>query len=228
MCQKSMCLSLDIGIMTWGHWVGEILPRLVLAEHFYPKRFRYVLLQDIYNQMAPRNVWNSIYDTIKMAGVGKDRILYARFDRHYHFASLHGVTNTFTGYSFHPKVLDVLRRTYERFSSRSAGRRIALLRTGSNARNIANLHEIIDVLKACDVEFIEVGKLPFAEQVALFSSAEQAVGVLASGLTGLFFSPDHVKVLSLAPERYENTFFYSIIRHRHGLMPPVSEQLPRG
>jgi hypothetical protein len=204
------------GVMVWGHWIGELLPRILLTERMFPGIYTYVLPQDVVNITAPRNVFNSILETILLLGIPKDRILAARYDRDYVFRNLHFVTKVITNWAFHPGFLEQIRSAYLHTEQpiSSAHRRIALLRTESKARNITNLNQIVDVLNKYDFEFVEVGKLPFQEQVFLFSTADIVVGVLASGLSGLFFLPNNKRVLSVGPEGFINKFFYPIIQSR--------------
>lgn len=202
------------GLMVWGHWVGELLPRILLTERKFPGQFKYVLPPHVFNSSAPRSIWNSIWDTIRNLGIDRNRILQARPDRHYIFSRLFGVNSIIMQNAFHPDALDHMRAAYGRIGVASSERKVAILRTESKARNISNLSAIIPILQSRDYEFVEVGTLPFEEQVHLFSSTKILVGVLASGLTGLFFSPDKVKVLSFAPEGFVNKFFYPIMQAR--------------
>jgi capsular polysaccharide biosynthesis protein len=208
------CLLVSrIGIMTWGHWLGELFPRVLLSEAVYPGRFKYVMPQDIYNWEATRNVWNSIWETLAHVGISRDRIFRVWYDRDYVFDHLHGVTSVLTQEDFHPHFISKMRETFMEPKARFSRRKIALLRTESPARNITNIGDVFEILKAYNFEFIEIGRLPFAEQVHVFSTAHTVVGVLASGFTGLMFCPNNVRVLSFAPQGYTNGFFYSIMRN---------------
>lgn len=203
------------GIMVWGHWVGEILPRIVLSERSFPGRFKFVLPQDIANRSAPRNVWNSIWETIHSLGIKSERIIAARYDKSYVFSKLYCVTPIITSAAFHPNAIGEMRAAYGlNENNAGANRKIAILRTESKARNISNVSDIVHVLKKYGFEFVEVGVLPFREQLHLFATSSVVVGVLASGLTGLLFSPDAVKVLSVAPAGYVNSFFYNMMQLR--------------
>jgi Glycosyltransferase 61 len=205
------------GVMVWGHWMGELLPRILLAERAFPGRFTYVLPQDLFNASAPRNVWNSLWETIRLLGVNKERLFLAWYDKHYVFADLYGVTSIIWQDAFHPGALQQMRDAFLPYGEsplRRRSRKVAILRTESPARNVSNLDEVISILKREDFDFVEIGRIPVAEQIHLFSTADTIVGVLASGLTGLFFSPYGVRVLSLGPQGYRNPFFYAIMQSR--------------
>ena len=214
------------GLMTWGHWVGELLPRIALTERAFPGRFRYVLPPQVFNSTQPRNVWNSIWDTIRMLGIGPGRIVATRHDKHYVFANLHGMTSIISDAAMHPGALNEMRAAYMPDPAPRADRKIAILRTESTSRNIINIGEIIVALRRRDYEFIEVGKLPFQEQLYLFATAANIVGVLASGLTGLFFAADRPRVLSVAPQGYVNKFFYSAMQLRNARYYDVRGLVP--
>jgi hypothetical protein len=207
------------GLMVWGHWIGELLPRILLVERAFPKRLRYVLPPQVFNSSAPRNVWNSIFDTIRMLGIEKSRILPTQQDRHYVFSNLYSMTSIYNDAAFHPGAVTEIRSAYLAAGndSEKADRKVAILRTESVRRNISNLAEIIPALRRRDYEFIEIGAIPFQEQVHLFSTARIVVGVLASGLAGLLFSPERVRVVSVAQESYLNRFFYAMMQQRRAL-----------
>jgi hypothetical protein len=213
------------GVMVWGHWLGELLPRILLTELAFPGRFKYVLPPHLFEGYSPRNVWNSIWDTIRLLGVTKERVLLARYDRHYLFSNLHSVTSVLTDGVIHPDTIQQIRAAYITRRTLKPVRRIAILRTESKARNISNVREVIAELRSRDYELVEVGTIPFQEQIHLFSTASIVVGVLASGLTGLLFSPDRVRALSFAPQGYINTFFYSILQSRNAAYYDVRGQI---
>ncbi len=202
------------GLMVWGHWVGELLPRLLLAERMFPGRFRYVLPGLVLASSSPRNVWNSIWDTIRAAGVTSDRIIAPDESKNYVFSNLYSMSSILQKQSFHPGGLAAFRDVYLPNVAPKPNRRIALLRTEAGHRRISNLPDVIRLLREHDFEFVEVGRLPFAEQVHLFASSALIVGVLSSALTGLLFAPEKVHVLSLAQEGYLNSFFYPMMQAR--------------
>ena len=61
---------------------------------------------------------------------------------------------------------------------------------------------------------VEIGGLSFAEQVATFAAAQTIVGVLGSGLSGMLYSPAGVRVLTLAPSRWSDLFFFALMQNR--------------
>lgn len=203
------------GYMTWGHWLGELLPRAALAEARFPGEFRYVVPIPLGQASAPRNVFNSITESLEAVGVGQDRWLMTRFDRDYVFESLHLLTDVWIGPGVHPESLRRMRALLVDGSVRSMGRRIALLRTGATRRTIANVADVIMPLRSRGFEFVDVAQLPAREQVHLFATADAIVSVLSSELTGLQFAPEGAAVLTLAPKGYLNSFFYSMMTERH-------------
>jgi hypothetical protein len=218
------------GIQTWGHWLGEIFPKIVLAENNFPGRFLFLMPQDVFNISSPRTVWNSIWECFRTLGIGRERILQLYYDNQYIFSNLYLISNVFNENKFHPMILQTLRDALASWfsgTSSSAMRRIAILRTESSSRNIDNVAAIIRILEKREFEFVEIGRIPFIEQVHLFSSTKLVVGVLASGLTGLFFSPQAVQLVSLAPTGYANAFFVPIVKQLNGQMYDVRGQITR-
>ena len=99
--------------------------------------------------------------------------------------------------------------------------RLGLRRRDVQTRNVCNAAETIGMLEAAGFRLAEMGHLSFAEQVAAFREAEAVVGVLGSGLTGLIYSPDSVRVMSVAPANWRDVFFHALIQARGGLYSDV-------
>ena len=94
------------------------------------------------------------------------------------------------------------------------GGRMSLLRTETSSRQIANLAEIAGLLAGRGYKPVQIGLLPFLEQVGLFRAATSVVSVLGSGLTGLLYSPEGLAVVSLAPDNFGDSFFYALAQNR--------------
>jgi hypothetical protein len=98
--------------------------------------------------------------------------------------------------------------------------RVALLRA-DNRRSIENWPEVSAVLDAAGIAGVDIARLSFAEQVALFRSARLVFSVLGSTLSGLLYSPDRVRVATAVPERFLDGFFYTFVQMRGGRFAEV-------
>lgn len=208
------CLLLSrYGDVTWGHWVAEILPRAIMAEQAFPRRFRYLIGAQISTgggQYAKR-----VLESLAAYGIGADRLLPVRLDRHYRFSDLHAVTGIWSAAGMNQQVMKVMRAAAAAAHGPSP-RRLAVLRRDAATRNVANYDDVERRLAARDFMIVDPGARSFAEQVALFREATQIFGVLGSGLIGLIYAPDGVKLASLAPGAWADTYFHGLVQLRHG------------
>jgi hypothetical protein len=206
-------LVVRYGHMTWGHWVGELLPRIVLAERACPGVFRFVLPWGLNTISYPRNVFNALAETLLAIGLDSDRWLIARPDTDYIFSELHLISSVYVNDWLHPRSIAATRDAMQTPLLKPC-RRLALLRCGAHHRNMTNTAELARPLQARGFEFVELNRMPFRDQITMFAAAEIVVSALASEMMGLMFAPLGTTVISLGPEGYLNNFFYSIMRER--------------
>lgn len=67
----------------------------------------------------------------------------------------------------------------------------------------------------------EVARLDFRDQTRLFAGCESIVSILGSGLTGLVYAPPGVKVAALAPSRWSDLFFFSLMQERRAQLADI-------
>ena len=94
--------------------------------------------------------------------------------------------------------------------------RLALMRRDWSTRKIVNAREVQTLVSAAGFHVVDMVGLSFAEQVRVFRSAEIVFSVLGSGLTGLVYSPDGVKVIAVSPSGWSDRFFYALTQLRGG------------
>jgi hypothetical protein len=208
---------------TWGHWLGELLPRAVLAEQAYPGRFKFVVPAWTTVEQPKRGLAHAINESLAAYGITGDRCIRLQIDLTYRFKQLFGVTSVWSDFTIHPAVLDQMRSLASVRHSQTppASGKIALLRKGASTRNIINLSDVEELLVAKGFEILELGGMPFATQVAIFQSCPIVFSVLGSELTGLMYSPDEVKVLSAGPANWADRFFYPLVQLRDGLLADI-------
>lgn len=109
-------------------------------------------------------------------------------------------------------VLD--RLAARRVDLRPTGRKIFLSRRGFAQRQLLNEAEIIDVLTQQGFEVVYPEKLSFAEQVALYHTADTIVGSASSALTNCIFCNPNARVIALIHENQSFNFrgYTSMIR----------------
>lgn len=206
------------GHRTWGHWLGELLPKLALVEATYPGRFKYVSsVMPFASSISPevRDAWTSYRESLESLGIDETRISKIPRERSIQFESLYGVDAVYVDGIFNPLALAVMRDRVltGRVSTDSS---ISAISRAGHGRGINNYSEVLECIRGFGFKSLELSKLTFGEQVTYFSGASKIVGVLGSGLTGAIFSPRGIEVLALGPERFGDRFFYGIVRARQG------------
>jgi len=203
------------GVATWGHWLGELLPRMVLAERCFPDRFSYSLPRSVFTE-PDGTIWGAIRQSIAAYGIALDRCIPIDGGCNYRFRAAHAVTSVWSDRIMHPAAVLAMREDIRLPvpTPELPGGRMSLLRTETPSRQIANLAEIAELLAERGYNPVQIGRLPFLKQVGLFHAATSVVSVLGSGLSGLLYSPEGLAVASLAPDNFGDSFFYALAQNR--------------
>lgn len=204
------------GIFTWGHWLGELLPKVALVEMHFPMRFCYVLPFQVMADKSPTSPWRRIRESLMAYGISANRIISIHPESDYRFSSLYAVTSVWSDFLMHPGALEVMRAIALPVVERDYPARLGIQRDAAYGRCIDNSEQIESFLAGQGFELRNLTVTPFTEQVGLFSRAELIFGVLGSDLTNLIYSPNGVKVISVAPADFGDRFFYALIVARRG------------
>jgi hypothetical protein len=194
---------------TWGHWLGEIVPQAALIERRYPRRFRYAVPQ--YGNISYRTASQASLDAY---GIGADRIIPIPMDKPHVLMNALIVTPVWSDYAPHPAAIDVMRGAVRLAPYRSGWEKVALMRRDWRTRTISNGDEVEEFLRAEGFKITDAAVLPFLDQVRMFQSASIVFGVMGSGLTGLIYSPNGVRILVGGPAGWGDRFFYALAQHR--------------
>ena len=208
--QDEVMLVARYGERTWGHWLGELLPKVAVCEHHFPGRFRYAVQSDC---LGGDIVGQRLAESLMAYGVGPDRLLPVS-DGTYRFERLWALTPVWTDRMMHPDVMSRMRGIAPEPgpSGSHAETRIALFRGDNDRRQIVNSAEVIACLRRHGFDIVDIATRPFAEQVALFASATTIFSILGSGLAGLIYARLGVHVMSAAPEEFGDRFFYAMMQ----------------
>ena len=131
------------GHTTWGHWLGEMLPRAVCAERVAPGRYTYAIPgpseQDRYHTLMHRNVLASL----AAYGIDSDRLVVLSPASLYRFKSLAMVTSVWTEpLMFHPDAMSLMRDTIAETEQRPLPGRIFLRRSSAMGRMVVNAEDL--------------------------------------------------------------------------------------
>lgn len=204
------------GDVTWGHWLAEILPRAVIAERACPGRFRFVVPAQITTRAESRSYADAVLESLAAYDIGEDRLIRTSWDRNYRFHQLYALDALWNVSAvINPDVLGTMRDALPPPRG-SWPHRLAVLRPDTKTRNISNVTEVADWLQADGFAVTDIAQLSFLDQVDAFRHGDTVFGVLGSGLVGLMYSPDAVKVVSAAPGSWADSYFYMLIQLRQG------------
>jgi hypothetical protein len=213
------CLLLPrYGADVWGHWLGELLPRAVLAEAVHPGRFTYVVPEHTtLPGVKGRSLAHSVMESLQAYGIGPERLLRVSPLCSYRFQRLTLAEGVWSQAVPHPKIIDLMRSTLRQPVPKGRGRKLAILRRDTANRGVFNAPQVADRLAQAKFRFAEMAQISFIEQVAAFREAETVFGVLGSGLTGLIYAPDGARVITAAPAEWFDFFFYVLMQLRQGV-----------
>ena len=207
------------GVRTWGHWLGELLPKLVCVEACYPGRFRYVLPDAAIHDPSLRTLRQSLV----AYGITQERLILLPPRRSYRFGRLLLPSPVWSAdRAIHPGAVELMRRVIASLPAfKDMPTSVALLRRESRTRNLANVAEAADFFEQRGWPVLEISNLEFSDQVRVFAAATNIAGVLGSGLTGLIYSPPGVNVLTLAPAKWGDLFFFAMMQNRDARLADI-------
>jgi capsular polysaccharide biosynthesis protein len=198
------------GAWTWGHWVGELLPKIAVVEMAFPGRFLYAVPQP-YGGLECRNFRQSI----SAYGVASERLVLLAPDRAYTLPRAWAVTSVWSDHIMHPAMARLMRQSVRAPADKKGAAKVALLRRRSAARVLENWDEIAIMLAAEGYQMIDIAEMSFADQLGIFRNVQAVFSTLGSGLTGLIYSPIGVGVTSVAPALFGDRFFYALAADRY-------------
>lgn len=206
------------GYRTWGHWLCELLPKIVCIEKIYGSVFQYVLPSKIYSDPTLRTVRQSL----EYYGIDIARVVQVESDAAYTFDQLFCVSPVWTSQKLHPRATELMRSIlFQATVQPSDNGKFVFLRTECATRNVANAAEILTYLCKEGFRAVELGNLDFRDQVKIFSTAGTILSVLGSSLSGLMYSKPHVKVATLAPSHWGDLFFFALMQERDARLADI-------
>ena len=189
-----------LGPWSWiyHHWLIEDLPRLWVFDYFSK-------LKD-YPIVVPADLSDFQIASLDALGIsGQDLISYD--GSNWMFKRL--FVPTFLAPGGHSqRQLDWLREKFFKayvIKQKNIGeRRLFVSRSDAETRKILNEREVVEFLQTYNFEFIMPGKLPFSEQIRIFSDAEIICGSSGSGITNHIFAPKSATLIEIQPDTYVN------------------------
>jgi hypothetical protein len=219
------------GEWTWGHWLIDMLPKIVLAERFSPQRFTYVVPGNITDPSSDAFYVRSVLESLAAYGIATSRLLRVKAGALYRFQNLYDIADTARD-GMHPGVLAAMRSV----PGVPPGPRIplaAVLRNAAEHRPIVNGGAIVQALRRQNAVIADPGATPFAGQVSLFRDSDIVVGDLGSNLAASIYARPGAGIVTLGPGAWYDDFFSNIFQRLEmfradvrGPSIPASDQKP--
>ncbi|GAA3517619.1 hypothetical protein GCM10022234_11270 [Aeromicrobium panaciterrae] len=196
----------------YGHWLIDSFPKMgLLQEIADPADCTFVL-----NDHGDNPIRQIMIDSLAMAGVPEDNLLFLPVGGTYEFARL-TVLGALTQHPIKksPFAIEFLERIAGQHEP-GAAKRIYLSRNATHRRRLVNEDEVLEVLAPHGYVPVRTEELTLAEQMAVFAGADHVIGNMGAAMTNLAFSPRGVNVMSLATERMAHDYFYDIVCLKRG------------
>ena len=201
------------GCATYGHWLVEMLPWIVLASR-WPEPVQF-LVQELGGAMP-----SIMRQSFALLGIDEQRVLQAGFEpvRVERLIVVHGLTEH--GLYMSPVALDCLQAITEQIAP-SGPDAIFLTRSTLPSRRLVDEAQVLDDARRAGFVVVDPATMPLTEQVALFKAARRIVGVMGSALANLAFASPRTEVFVLAPDNMPDTFFWFLAAHRRLAMTEI-------
>ena len=195
------------------HWMYDLLPKIGLLQRLL---HRSGMDLDAIDRWVV-NGTNSAFqrDTLRLCGI-PDSKLIADPVCHIQADELIVPIGSFNSGRVPRWVCQFLRSQFLAKSSIQPIRRLLISRSSASYRQLLNEAELFEALAPIGFERVWLEELPFAEQVALFQSAEAIVAPHGAGLSNIVFCAPDTKLVELfLPD--ERLDYYQIISAHLGL-----------
>jgi hypothetical protein len=207
------------GYQVWGHWLNEMLPKVVAAEAAFPGRFCYALPAEITIPTQERSYSSAVLESLAAYGIGPDRLIRLPPGHLYKFNEAFDVAGSWQ-LGLHHEVAHLMRAIVADASPNDAHRLMAM-RHPADTRAIYNGAEIARLLADEGFVAIDPRRTPFMRQVETFARSGFVAGELGSNLAGLIFAPPGVRLMSFAPFGWIDAYFLYVMKERGGYQADV-------
>ncbi|MCQ8279206.1 glycosyltransferase family 61 protein [Acetobacteraceae bacterium KSS8] len=211
------------GSMNYGHWLVDDLPRLAaLTELRRLRPYAKIVivtpecgpkLDALHAQTAGAIAAMLDIDNVELMTVARDARI---FFQELYFVSPpthHPVLKSPDAMNF---VADYLQAATGSLSSAGGTlpRRLFVGREWTGARDLANQHEIAEMLSGHGFVSVETGTMPVLEQTRLFSHAEIVIGCMGASMTNSLFCPEGAGIGYISPHGWIETFYWDLASTR--------------
>lgn len=186
---------------TWGHWLIQNLPKIVLFKSRIPDGR--VALPRLYTLQG-----NSYSDSLFAFGLTKDDIVEIDDSQTYIFENAVFIDNLYHDGAAHPFTVEIFDGlTLEKTNHKDIF--IERLNNGKS-RSIENHSEITSIARMTSFEVIRLGEQPFAHQASIWASMNRTISILGSDMTGIILARSGSEIFSVSPDFHRDRFFFDL------------------
>jgi len=201
-------LCKKIGSFNYGHWMLEMLPRVMLArENLGIADLRY-LVHELQGPM--RGITD---ESLALAGVTREQVLRSGNEPH-HFSDLFMIDGLAEhGAYMSPLCLEAL----ERFAARvrtGPSERIFVTRASARWRRFRNEEQLNEIAQRAGYSLVDPGAMSLPQQIMVFKGARRVAGITGAGISNVAFSRPGASVRLFVPRSMPDTFFWFICQLR--------------
>lgn len=201
---EAATLVTKVGARNYGHFIVEMLPRIMQVESIVSER-NPLLLSKLSKGFAEQVIYQATGRNLKCHYLNAAPVLVKRL--------CWPIRNTFHPVNNSPLALDTL-SNLRMSSGRKNDRKLFLTRRDAPNRRLINEESVFETLEPLGFEWVSPGNMSFREQIDVFSQSNLIVGVAGAALTNLVFMPEGSRVGMLAPQTMAGFFFWDICFHR--------------
>jgi capsular polysaccharide biosynthesis protein len=201
-------LCKKIGSFNYGHWMLEMLPRVLLARENLGITGLRFLVHELEGPM--RGV---IAESLHIAGVAAKDVL--RTGNEPHFFSDLIIVDGLSEHGLYMSPLCVA--TLERFAARvrtGPSERIFVTRRSARWRRFRNEEQLHDIAQRAGYSLVDPGEMPVAQQIMVFKGARRIAGITGAGVSNIAFSAPGAAARLFVPRSMPDTFFWLISQIR--------------
>ena len=207
------------GYEVWGHWLNEMLPKIVSVEAAFPGRLSYAVPAEITIPTQERGYCSAVLELLAAYGIGPDRLIRLPPGHLYKFNEAYDVAGAWQ-FGLHHEVARLMRAIVADVPPRDDCR-LMVMRHPADMRAIYNGEEIARLLASEGFTAMDPRRTNFLRQAELFAQSIHVAGELGSNFSGLIFAPPSVRLLSFAPFGWIDAYFLYVMKERGGYQADV-------
>ncbi len=190
------------GNTNFWHWMFDVLPRLAIAQKFFPlKKIDFFLVPEINYKFQ--------LQSLQALGISKKKILSSKTFRHIEANTIISVDHPYVFKNNPTKEIQKMPKWISAWLKKSfkiktykANNKIYIDRkdaisNNSHLRKITNEKEVKLLLKKRGFKVVTLSKLSFTEQIKLFNSAKTIIGLHGAGFANVVFCKNKTKIIEI-------------------------------